>query len=301
MVKVEWEDIPVGPNGDFNDMMFFLQGRDSTENSGFPIMSLPSGDGSGLGCRDLCGQFADCSLVTHLTANEVAFSVMVAVDSSSSENFLEAPGRLIHVTVATYGAPGVAGTEMVVCPALLINRPSVAPNAIPVGYGINPIGQSPSCDPQPQSGTPPICAPSIPQAFAQNHYFALSRDQQYQANCAAARTGPGDVFEFQPVRSVAQSNGSNCDLAMPHIEVYEIELDKLAGLLDPSLSTVSDADLLNAIQGVELFMIHEPNTTDPFYCPSGLGHEIDTVEVTIGTLQNTIIVDPSFRYEESRR
>lgn len=302
---VEWEDIPTGPNGDFNDMMFYVQGREcSTEASGFPHMSFSSGEGSSWDCVDECGNVpADCSGVDHLVQGDARFAVSVSIDSSTSELDLESRGRLIQVMVATFGEPGVAGSKMVVCPTLRFDRSAVSPDYTFVGYGINPPGFSPFCDETPPNNGMPICSSPLTQPPVWEDQLALSRDQLYDINqCNPTRVGPGDVFELQPRRVVQINNGTtDCDLAMPHLETYEVEVDKVASVLDPAISSMTSQDILQMINGVTLLFIHEPHVSDNFYCPSGFNLIVTTVERAIGTLQRTWISDGELNYTENIR
>lgn len=304
---MEWEDIPNGPNGDFNDMMFYLQGREcSTELNGFPHMSFASGEASGIGCYDECGQVmaADCTGEPHLTANDVRFAVSVSIDSNSGEYDLEPRGRLIHVMVATYGEPGLAGTDMVVCPTLQFDRPTVKPDHTTVGYGINPLGLSPFCDQTPPNTGDPICSTvAFTQMLEWEDVLALARDQHYAVNqCSGSRTGPGDVFKFQPPNRVTINGGTtDCDLVMPHIETYEIEVDMVAAALDPVISSLTSQQILDMINGVGIKFIHEPQVAGPFYCPSGFNLIMATVQRAIGVLQNTYVLDGALNYSEQMR
>lgn len=286
--RIDWEDIPQAPNGDYNDVMVFIQGRDCDRSDGFPPDTTP--EQVEYFCTDFCTGDGDCQDPEYISQSELRVTVTLTIDSLLSETggVPEAKGRLVHLTVATYGSGAVAGRKIAVCPNLILkNKGGVSVDFHDVGYGRDLTNAADPCGTVASPDGMPLCdtTGAFPNQFL---FWAVSRDQHFvKRSCDASRTGVGDTFELmQPDMAV----GGNCSVTMPHVEMYELALADLDTVLNqPPLNiqteTMNDSDLLDLFDGVQLAVVIDV-AAHPFHCPVGLNNLVRTVDTSVGTLQS---------------
>lgn len=304
--RIDWEDIPQAPDGDFNDVMSYVMGRSCAESGGFPP-STGIGDVPFL-CNDDCLPLdEECEEKGFIPRSDLRFTVHVSIDQINGEGDREPKGRMIHVTIATYGVDADAGRKIAVCPNLVLqNLPSSTADWQDVTYGRLRADIEPptECEEAPSPDGIPICN-KFPQSSPPPYlFFGLARDQHYVADsCTATRQGTGDTFELMNSASIVNSA---CDAMMPHIETYEVSteaLDTVIGIPPINLKTsiMSDLDLLDLISGVQLSIVTDV-TAFPFHCPVGLNPVVRSVLPQLGKLQSVdILQGVTFNYWEGLR
>jgi len=134
LVQFEWEDIPQGPNGDYNDFMHFLSARQCSETdaSGLPTWAIQSdaisyeNGSSPVVCQQDCeaseAQQA-CATFGSLKGSIRNF-VTVSVDRLNVDFNRESQGRFLRLTVATMADDSVSGMTVAVCPLLWFENPT---------------------------------------------------------------------------------------------------------------------------------------------------------------------------------
>lgn len=315
--QMDWEDIPQGPQGDFNDMTFFLQARScNAEISGAPshVFDPDSPSNCVAGCP------TDPQVCPALSAFDAQFGVTLSVQQLNPEWALgtggvvdrEGRGRLLFVTIQTFAEPTTAGSRMAVCPELILDHP-IAGLTRSIGYGRSPIVAD-SSFPAPPLGNGCVSAgPSqnccelqgtvdgklicgyqdnefsgvATQPVVTNDSLWLARDQEFGLKeCdQSGRTGPGDGFDVVAERPAA---AGSCNYKEPHTEIYEIPLAEIDAQLGTSLESAPDLDVLNFVEDVRLTIIHSL-AVEPFYCPAGFNYSFSNVESSIGVVENRFV------------
>ncbi|NJK88611.1 MAG: hypothetical protein HC923_03895 [Myxococcales bacterium] len=315
--QMDWEDIPQGPQGDFNDMTFFLQARScNAEVSGAPTHALDPDSPSNC----VAGCPTDPQNCPALSAFDAQFSVTLSVQARDPEWAVgtrgivdrESRGRLLFVIVQTFAEPSTAGPRMAVCPELILNNegtvltraigygrsPIVADSSFPVpGFGNGCISRGPNlncCELQSAADGKLICGyqdnefsggPNQP--VVANNSLWLARDQEFGfKECdQSSRSGPGDGFDVLAERP---ASAGSCAYRQPHTEIYEIPLSEIDAQLGTALESQPDDDVLSFVQDVKLTIVHSL-AVEPFYCPAGFNYFFSNVESSIGVVESRFI------------
>lgn len=298
-VSLQWEDARLGGDGDFNDFEALATVRVCSDGH-FPA-GLASSEGGGWSCVSACEGPIDCPL----DHEQLDFHAFVEVDEALGGDVdRESPGRLLRLTLETYGDATVAGSRMAMCPKLLFQNPAGQVFSFHrLTYGIDRFDGG-DCKPsEPDSGRP-TCDPQLVGMYQlPSISVSMARDQQeVLRSCDATRVGPGDGFEVVPPRLGA----AGCQHAMAHVETYEIPLTTLdrmlaaEGVALPSLETLPGHGVLGYLVGVEILAVVDLKV-EPFFCPLGLNNHITAIHEDVGTVQQKFVARGHSGYQDSVR
>jgi hypothetical protein len=260
MVELDFEDSYKNGEADFNDYIALLEFRTCFPER-YPDQFRPAQSGQ---CHDPCANNR-CPEQDLSKTNE-RWAARVAIDAQSSETRREATGRLLRLTVVGYEDFLVSNRKIAICPTVNLAwpRPRLATESADLtttmDYGSAVCGGKSN-----QSGLP-ICAA---QHVAQTMPISFRRDETVAPACSSKSL----ISDIHETRSASKCGP---DLFVSHYEVPLGALD--AQLSDASLhyAALSDQDLVQSIESVDLYFFHDILTPD-FQCPSGVNVDLGSV------------------------
>lgn len=275
LYRLDWEDLHLAPQGDFNDYTSYVEMRSCSDEPGRPLYSIGNPEVQVPDCYDNCfKQDATCPS-TSLT-NDLKFAVSLSVDSAQGGE-RESRGRLMVVTVATYDTK--PRHPVAVCPTVVFNSKTDY-KFTSVTYGVEQTSQqlckqASSMDGEPRCGNIDL----IPNFWT----VSLAREQSYAPSCGTKHTGMGDTFSTPAALK--------CGNPAPHFETYEVALADLDAYLDPAdqISTLSDTDIINALHSVRLDVFEDIGVA-PFHCGSGVNMQRYTSNPNVATMSSQSLV-----------
>lgn len=280
--RLDWEDLHLGPTGDFNDYMAYVEMRSCSDEPGKPLYSLPNPEVQRADCWDNCfRQNVTCD-ATSATA-DLNFSVSLSLDAQTGGE-REKRGRLMFVTVATYDSK--PRHTLAVCPTVVFNaRANYKFTTVTHGVDQKPpyvtiadkCNRAASVDGNPRCGEELV----LPGFWA----VSLAREQHYKPWCGTY-TGTGDTF--------ATPAKLTCGNAAPHFETYEVSLRDIDAWLDPAdqLSGLRNADIIAALHSVKL-NVYETFGVAKFHCGSGVNITRYTSNPNVATMSSQSLVKGS--------
>jgi hypothetical protein len=297
LVRIEWEDQAKPPDGDFNDYVGAIAMKDCDKTK-FPP-GLVNWSGEGLSCEDGCFQ-GPCATTALSRPDDLRIHAAVGVDSSSSEHFREARGRMITLSLAIYGDPIVSQQYIAVCPTMWFKyyntnkatkwdwdcSRSFAPDPIQ----IHDIGSGGSCS---FNGTSDIACVDVRQA-CDEFPVSLAREQLYGSGaCKVPMTGrqdPGDAFVLPP--------GTTCGASatMLDFQIQELRVD--SSLTDPAwgLASRRSVDIIENreqwVDRVELLVVDQLKSPNDFHCPSGVNVQNIAIDPSVGRARKITFANP---------
>ncbi|HJL41292.1 MAG TPA: hypothetical protein RMG48_08300 [Myxococcales bacterium LLY-WYZ-16_1] len=308
-IRFDWEDIPQGPDGDYNDFMHFLSGRQCSreqtgQNEGFPDSAVRAdqimyeGVGGAGNIPDDCDtscQRGDpvlrgCGGPGQFTAGAMRHLISIGVDRKTTEYTRESHGRMLHLSVFT-GVTERQGQTVAVCPSLLFEDPTPGVNDTFVGIekgnaqGPASGGICTSFCTNPAQPTDACCASARPGLWR----LAFSRQMDVSAPaCPPAARSAEDQFVLQAEDT---NTSASCDFNMFHVEHYEVALSELSVHYGVNLNSETAQDILDRIGGVNLDVIGGLDPNQPFTCPSGWNVELLGVNTNIGQMVKRLVLD----------
>ncbi len=293
LARHEWEDLYNGGDGDFNDYVLFYEARRCVADE-WPVPVQSMEVSGAISCEHDCNNGSSC-WVQETTTTDLRFFVSIGVDTLSSDYDREAPGRMLHLSVASYASSALSGATMAVCAELEFAHEDSEITRMT-------YGREASCNDSGNDTSHPQCLDTttknqiLPVAFA--------REQHLDAVDSCANDfGVLDTFDV--------ASGSACDesVAGLNIENYEISLaeidarapngfganqDSLSGL--PLFADMSSPySISDAIIGVRLNIIENIGNAE-LRCPSGVGVRLRSVSVNVaGTFAKHEIPNPDAR------
>lgn len=211
LVKVEWEDLYTNGNGDYNDYVGALEARECDSESPFPYSSsYPEGKWPtcNAGCNANNGTV--CWRTPSADWRTTRYVVGIGIDDANGELDREAKGRTLHVTMAMYSAPEIAGLSLAVCPEPYFHGTPQEKTQL-VAYGVD----TQCADTGDHSGSPSC----LRTEKAQAHFpVALAREQKFsQTTCSSSPTGPGDQFDARSPLACGGKQAGTLPVGQPDV------------------------------------------------------------------------------------
>lgn len=286
---LQWEDLHLSGDGDFNDLEIMASVRDCASGPMPPDTTKPEGLIQWQCGDQPCEGGVDCDPPEFLDLDQLQFYAFVTVDENlGNEVDREWRGRILRLTLSTFGSGLAAGRRIAMCPAVVLDNPG--PQT--VDWHVNWYGyEAIDCAPEEQvDGEPSLCDTFVPTPY-QYHFVNLARDQhEVLKSCDAPRVGPGDGFEVVAPEQLA----SGCMANMAHTESYEISLESLDKLLAGAgiplvTNTMPAQDVLQVIRGVGIYAFIDLQA-EPFFCPVGLNNSVGGVNQQLAKLQQILLI-----------